>query len=363
MGNHEMTSMNKRLQKTLQSIADKELSRRRLVTTAGRYVLSAGAFSTIGGLGACAKPPVNQHQEPRITRIKMGTIGTTDLQIVQDWYTNWLGYSVAERGQVSAPLAASWGTPNMAGRPYILMRPESGEDVFIRAAGIDDVAGYRPLTTFGWNSFEIIVDDVYALYERLKKGPFEIIGSPQSLGGDFASIHAMQVIGPSKEVLYLTCETGARDKSLLPDPGAFVGRIFILVVSGPDVSTIQEFYTSRFALTAGPPSEIAIELIARAQGLPADHRYPLRFMALKERGNFLEIDGYPEITGPRPRSAGGLLPPGNALASFSVNALDELDIEFISRPIQETSMAYGGHRSATFIGPAGEVVELIEEPR
>lgn len=77
----------------------------------------------------------------RITRIKMGTIGSVDLPSTEDWYTNWLGYSVVDRGEVSEALAASWGAPGVVGRPYIVMQPESGADVFIRAVKSDGVDG------------------------------------------------------------------------------------------------------------------------------------------------------------------------------------------------------------------------------
>ena len=91
---------------------------------------------------------------PKITRVKMGTTAAPDLQPIEDWYNQWLGYAVVERGNISESLAASWAAPGIAGNPYILMRPESGADVYIRAVQSEAVAGYKPLTTFGWNSWE-----------------------------------------------------------------------------------------------------------------------------------------------------------------------------------------------------------------
>ena len=75
----------------------------------------------------------------KITRLKMGTIGAPDLAPIEQWYGEWLGYGVVERGEVAANLAASWGAPDVAGRPYIVMQPESGADVFIRAVENDEV--------------------------------------------------------------------------------------------------------------------------------------------------------------------------------------------------------------------------------
>jgi hypothetical protein len=171
----------------------------------------------------------------------------------------------------------------------------------------------------------------------------------------------MQMIGPSQEVIYLTEQTDP-ESTLLPDPGGLVGRTFILVLGGPDVGAIMNFYGSRFSIPVGTPNEGTNALVNNALGLPEDYKLEIGFMPLGEPGNFLEIDGYPTTAGQRPRSQ-DQLPPGNALSSFSVNDLDELDLDYISPPVQDTSLAYGGNRSATFVGPAGELTELIEEPR
>lgn len=206
--------------------------------------------------------------------------------------------------------------------------------------------------------------DVYALDRRLKDSPFKTIGGPESLGGG-STIHAMQVIGPSQEVLYLTQETEPKEGGLLPTPGSFVGRPFIMVIAGPDVNAIVDFYSSKFAV-AGRGAAVgggsAIGIISRAQGLPEDHIFPTGFAGLAEHGNYIEIDGYPDSASPRPK-VDGQLPPGNAIISFSVNSLDGLDLDFITPPVRDKSLAYGGKRSATVIGPAGELIELIEDPR
>ena len=248
----------------------------------------------------------------------------------------------------------------MAGRDYILMQPESGVDVFIRAVQTDGVEGYRAMTTFGWNSIEIIVEDAYALTERLQRSPFEIIGGPEPIAPD-STIHAVQVIGPAQEVLYLTQQTDEAD-TRLPDPGSFVDRPFIVILAGPDVDAIEAFYACRFAVTTRPQTDFVIDIIARAQGLPEGHVFRLGLLTLGAAGYFMELDGYPKTAGKR-SSAEGQLPPGNALVSFSVDDLDGLDLEFASKPVREPSLAYGGNRTATFVGPTGELVELIEEPR
>lgn len=296
-----------------------------------------------------------------IKRIRGGTIGCIDLAATENWYGAWLGYSVVERGNISSELAASWGAPLMAARPYILMQPESGDDVYIRAVQIDPMPRYKPLTTYGWGSFEIVIEDVYALNERLLKSPFEIIGPPQSIGPDYPTIHAMQVVGPSKEVLYLTCDIGDPAESLLPPAGAAVGRDFIMVLSGlADVSIAHDFYVETFHMTPGEPRQTSVSIIANALGLPEGEGIWMTFIPFREPANFLEIDGYPSPAKQRPVNEGSL-PPGCAMASFGVEDLSSFDVSWLGPAATEQSLNYSGQPSAALKGPAGEIIELIQE--
>jgi len=322
------------------------LTRRQLLTMAG-----AAALTGIRTSGAEDAAPV-------ISRIKYATIGAPDVDAVERAYTQWLGYSVVEKTTVSATMANSWGTPDAAGRPFILMRPATGEDVLIRAVETDAVAGYQAMTTHGWNAFEIIVNDVDDLHERMLESPFRHIGGPANLGGGNSSIRAAQYIGPAGEVLYFNCETGDRAESALPDPGDDVGRTNIVILAAPDVAETMAFYGTAFGLPKGGAFPTPVGVIARAQGLPEDTIFTMGFSRLRERGNAVEFDGYPQGTGPRPHAAGNL-PPGNALVSFNVDSLDAVKVDYVAEPITE----YGGRRSATFVGPAGELVELIEQAR
>ena len=297
---------------------------------------------------------------PLLKRLKINTVAAPDIGLVESWYTDCLGYTVCERSAISAALADSWGTPAMSNRPYILMKPESGDDVFIRVVEIDEVAGYKPMNSLGWNAFEIIVDDVYAVNERIVKSPFKIIGEPASLGGDLDFIHAMQVEGPAGDVLYLTCYRVRAADTLLPPPGGFVGRPFIVILAGNGVEATQSYYSEKFALQRGEDMQTSIGVVASAQGQPKDHIFDMGFMALAETGNFIEYDGYADSYGPRPHHE-GQLPPGCSTASFTVSRLDGLDINFVGEAVSDSSMAYGGGRSRTARGPVGELIELIED--
>lgn len=297
--------------------------------------------------------------DPLLLRHKLATIGCSDLRQVAADYNRWLDYKVRERGKISHALAASWGAPAAAGRPYLLMSSDAAPDVFIRVIQSPAAPDYRPLTTYGWNAIEIIVDNPESLRERLRGGPFTVIGEPKPLNG-FPSIHAFQVRGRCGEVLYLTAETGDRAKSMLPAPGGAVGRIFIMVVAGPDIEKQVDWYSQNFAMPRSAVRQRPVGVLQRAQGKADDATFPLTTLRLANNGNLLELDGYGDGTGPR-SAASGALPPGISIASFGVHNLDDLQLDFIRPPAIQRGAAYAGHRSATARGPAGELVELIED--
>ena len=302
---------------------------------------------------------MNDEPTPLLKRLKINTVAAPDIALVESWYSEWLGYSVVERGEISSDLASAWAAPGMAGRPYILMQPESGADVFIRVVEIDAVAGYKPMNSLGWNSFELIIDDVYKLNDRLVNSPFKIIGEPASLGGDLDFIHAMQVEGPAGDILYLTCDRVRAADTLLPPSGAFVGRPFIVILAGNGVEATQSYYSEKFLMKREEDMQTAIGVVADAQGLPNDHIFDMGFMALADTGNFIEYDGYGDNFGARPQTA-GQLPPGCSTVSFSVDSLDAFDLDFVGDAVADSSVAYAGGRMRMARGPVGELFELIE---
>jgi catechol 2,3-dioxygenase-like lactoylglutathione lyase family enzyme len=295
---------------------------------------------------------------PTMKRIKMATIAVPDVDGVADLYGKWLGYRTLDRGEVSAGLAASWGAPAMVGRKTVVMQPASKVDVFIRAVAIDPIHNYRPMASWGWGAIEIVVRDPMALNRRLAQSPFAIVGKPRFLNG-YPTICAMQVRGPGNEILYLTADTGPREKSLLPEPGADVGRPFIMVQASGSTQRTRDWYAKSFAMKKGPINGNTIDIIQSAQALPPDHPFPLSLMAMADSGNFLELDGYPASTGPRVRNH-GQLPPGVAMASFTVKNLDKLALTYLAPPAVQKDLGYDGRRTATTVGPGGELIELIE---
>lgn len=297
--------------------------------------------------------------EPLLQRFRAATITTDDLAAVERDYATALGYVVRERGRVPRDLARSWGTPKAGGQPYVLMSPDAAPDVFVRAVRSPRVPGYRPLTTYGWNAIEIVVDDTDATYAAFQGQPFRVIGEPANLSG-YPSIRAFQVEGRAQEVLYLTSETGDRTRSPLPPPNGPIGRIFIMVVAGPQPQQLVDWYADKFNMARGTLRDRPVGVLQRAQGLPPDRLLPLTTMRLAQQGNLLELDGYSENAGPRPVRRGHL-PPGIAITTMSVRSLDAVDLPFIAPPRVRGGPLYGGRRAATARGPAGELVEIVED--
>lgn len=299
---------------------------------------------------------------PSLLRIASVTVATPNIEQFVHAYDAGLGYTLRESGHLPASVAHSWGRPAMAGRRYALLSSTAAPDIYIRAVEITAAPNYQPLLTFGWNAFEIIVDDVHAVRRALEDGPFTIIGEPRPLGFR-PSIHAMQVRGPGQEVLYLTTETGDRSRSPLPPPGGHIGRPFIVVLGGPDILALRDFYADTFALQPNPIRASRGQTVQGAWGGTVSGTHPITLVRFREHGNSIEFNGYVKPgLGPRPH-APGELPPGNALVSFSVPDLDRIPAAFIAPPIRGEGRAYGNNRCAAITGPAGELFELIEDAR
>lgn len=298
---------------------------------------------------------------PNIRRIKMATVVTEDVRYTKKLYRDWLNYEVVEEGTIPSVLANCWGAPNMIDKPYAILQSESGDDVFLRVIEGTVPEDYKALTTFGWNAIELIVKDPDAIYEKLINSPFEHIGGPENLGGGLSTIRAVQFKGPSEEVFYFTTDTGDRSKSTLLTPRTFIDRPFIMVLAGPDTRALTDFYVANFDAKEAFYIEASVGLIASAQNLKESHKFPLSLLRLGVFSNSIEIDGYPQTAGIRTVSEGEL-PPGVSIASFTIRNLDLLDQKlFITAPIKFSGVGYDENRMATILGPAGELIELIEE--
>ncbi|MEO7775675.1 MAG: hypothetical protein ABIT61_13535 [Steroidobacteraceae bacterium] len=302
------------------------------------------------------------------------TLGVPNVDAMTQAYNQWLGYTTVEQGLVGTDLASAWDAPRMAGRPYVLVQPESKANVYLRFVQVDAVRGYVPMTTFGWNAIELMAQDPDALHQRFKAAdsPFAIAGVPRPLGPNSTTV-AMQVIGPAKETVYLTrvgAQQGASQQGAAPPAvtsapvrqGAItpVDRPFVMIVGGPDVDVIGNFYADMFGLTKGRTTMARMTVLNKANGLDIETTHPMSGVRVPGPVS-IEIDGYPATAKARPTRKGEL-PPAIAMVGFEIDSLDNLKVPLLAPPRAVAGKPYSGRRVAVARGAAGELIELIESP-
>lgn len=299
--------------------------------------------------------------EPSLLKlILVITLTAPDLEAVEQAYTGELGYELVERGTVGPDLARAWDARAMAGRPSLLLRPASKEPIYLRFVEAERSEGYSAMKTHGWNAIEMLATDPDEAARRMRAAPsrFRIVGEPRPLGPN-SPIRAMQVVGPAEEVLYLT-RPGGDAAATLGTAQSFVDRPFIIILGGPNLPALQQFYARHFRIPVAAAGQARMTVLNKAHGLDIETTHPLAMARLSPRFA-LELDGYPDTATARPRRAGEL-PPGVALVGFEVDALDRFATMLVA-PSQKVAQApYNGRRVGVMRGPAGELIELVASP-
>ena len=294
--------------------------------------------------------------------MRAATLSVADLNRSIETYGEWLDYSVEEHGELDAALASSWGAPAAAGRPYALMRPASGHDIFIRFVENRIHPDYVALRTFGWAAIEICVEDVLEVNDRIEQSPFEIIGPPREIDG-LPAIYPMQVKGPDQEIVYFTQIRDDLPAFDLPRAEAFIDRLFILVMACSDMQASLDWLVENVDFAIGRERmEIVYTMLANAFGLPHEELHAISTM-VHGKDVFLELDQMPPQATVRPRYDGEL-PQGVAVGTFLHPDFDALDAKcrdiWITPPTIHDSAVYGGRRAATVRALDGTLVEMVE---
>ena len=285
------------------------------------------------------------------------TMTVSDLAPIEAAYGKYLGYQVIERGQVPSELAEMWGAPKAAGRAYITMQPESGANCYLRFVVVDEYKDYKTLSTYGWNSTEILVKDVDAVHERLKSSPFEVVGTPRALSTT-DKIKAMQVIGPSKELLYFTTVTDLAFGLGMAE--SFIDRPFIVINGGRDIADLIGFYRDVLKNKVAEPQPVRMSALNKVRGFDSEMKHPLSTVDIG--GPFLiEIDQYPPGTIDRVARDGDL-PPGTAIVTFEVPSISAIPVPLVAGTAIGQGRPYNGRKAAVFRGRSGELHEVIEAP-
>ena len=284
------------------------------------------------------------------------TIATPDVQRMIDTYHLHLGYELVDHGRVGATQAQLWGRPGLAGRRFASMLPGGDGPTFLRFVESRTPDDYVPFRHMGWNAAEFMVQDTDGIAARLEGTPFRTIGPPADLSFT-DKIRAMQALGPARESVYLTSFKEKMAEFDTPDARHYVDRVFIVILGGPSVREVNEFYHRHFGVAIAPVMPAVISVLSNAQGLHPDTQHDLAALALQGQ-SFIEADTMPAATLPR----GGLpgeLPPAIAMVSFGVDKLPD-SLEYLAPPAPLAEAPYHGRRTAVATGAAGELIELIE---
>jgi len=208
----------------------------------------------------------------------------------------------------------------------------------------------------GWNAAELMVQDTDGIAARLEGSPFKIIGPPADLSFS-DKIRAMQALGPAKESIYLTSFKEKLPEFDTPDAKHYVDRVFIVILGGESVESINDFYGKHFNVAKAPVIPAVISVLSNAQGLPSDTKHDLAALALQGQ-SYIEADKMPPATLPR-TARDGELPPAIAMVSFIVKQLPG-GLSWLAPPRTLAQAPYHGRRAAVCVGAAGELIELIE---
>lgn len=290
-------------------------------------------------------------------RIIGGLATVPDLDASLEDYHGRLGLSVIDRGALPENLAASWGCSANAGARFATLAPTSGAPCHLRLVEQPLDPGFVPTRSFGWAAFEITVQDVFGWPERLAGSGFDIVGPPKEIPG-LPYFVAMQMLGRGREMVYLNEVRENTPTSDLPPARSPVDHLFIVILATPDRAAAMAWYQDRLGLEEGGTYTIPYTMINKAFGLGDDHLTSLS-MAQKGRMPIVEIDDYPAQATVRARRD-AMLPPGNALVTLAIDTLDRPGLDFIAPPAVRDDPFYAGRRAATVIGPAGELLELVE---
>jgi len=291
-----------------------------------------------------------------LKEIAVVTITVSNLAQVEKSWQEHFDYQTVASGAVSSELAEHWQAPRMAGDDYILMQPATDAPVYVRLIKDPAVAGYRPMTSHGWNATELLVSDTDRVAAGMDGSAFEVIGAPRPLWDAPDAPRVMQALGAGNELLYLTTNNSAKAALGLDDTMPLVERPFIMVAGGASMVAFREFYVDTLGLTMSDPAPFRITMISKANNLPLDSTYPLSVVNLAP-GYLLEVDELPAELGPR-QVSNGRLPSGVAVVGITADTVVD-GLDWLSAPAPLEEFPYNGRATGLLRGPGGELLEVI----
>jgi len=287
------------------------------------------------------------------------TYSVENLDTAESSWRDHLGFRTIDGGELGAAQCAAWDTPAAIGQKFCLMQPASGEPVYLRFVETGEPYPFGPPGRFGWCASEFLVKDPDALARKLVDSPFRRLAGPADLFPRPKAPRAMQMVGPSGEIVYFTRILPGGSQYGLKGAKSEVDRAFIVPVGGPSMAAMQKFYGEVLGLRTMEPVAFINPIMAHVCGVDPRTVFPTAIAPIPGRRFLVEMDQLPDSATPRPRRAGHL-PPGMAMVSFLTEDVDAVGVEFRAAPVTLAQSPYGGQRVAVITGPAGEWLELIE---
>ena len=293
-----------------------------------------------------------------LKEIAIVTITVTNLTQVETAWKEHFDYRVKDQGTISSELSDYLNASETAGQDYIIMQPKNEAPVYIRFIEDEAVTNYTPMTSYGWNATELLVSDPDVIAAGMigEDSLFKVVGPPKDLWPAPNAPRAMQAIGPGGELLYLTRNQQAAGALGLDETMPLAERPFIMVLGGPSMGELTEFYGGTLELMVDAPSFFKITMISKANNMDPETVYPLS-IAYAAPGYLIEMDELPESTGPRAVTEGHL-PPGVAIVGFNSDGINA-EVEWVSELQKIEDFPYNGRTAGIFRGPAGELIEVI----
>lgn len=290
--------------------------------------------------------------------IACGTLTVGNLSRALAGYQDLLGQEVVETGRLSAQQTAAWGLNGVSGAPFAIVQASNSPRTALRLIEVP-VRPHTPAVSLGWNAFEISVQDVFELAQRLAGSAFQIVGPPKHVDG-FTSFVPMQVFGPDGEVLFLNQVFHSDEDTDLPIAESWVGELFIVVLASQDRQRSANQYAHALGMDVGATHKLRYSLINRAFGFDSETLQTIT-MVQKSRRPFLQTDQYPRSAEQRARPADAL-PMGNAMVSVIVDSIEQASSGFTALGTTQRlpGVLYRNRRVQLVEGFAGELLELIE---
>jgi len=290
--------------------------------------------------------------------LKIVTHSVASIDVATSAWTDWLGYRLVDEGRLDARLGAAWNTPASIGQRFCLLQPASGAEVFIRCIENKTRNSYTP-ASYGWSATELLVTDPDQLLRELDDSPFTHVAGPMDLFAQKKAPRALQMSGPSGELLYFTRILPGGSRYGMKGAVSTVDRPFIVPVGGPSMDAMHRFYGDELGLRTMEPIPFVNDIMARACNVDSRTPFAMSIAPLPGRRFLIEMDELPTGLNRR-RIPAGQLPCGMAMVSFLVTRLEDIPATPRARPEVIQALPYDGRRTTVIEGPAGEWIELIE---